>query len=415
MKRHLLGFIVLNIIVALLTALAALLVWRAARPAAAPPQQPTPVMVFATVTPPPNVTVVVVTPAPLPPTATATPVATHVVQPGENCSTIAEAYGVALGALLRINNLDGACLIYPGDVVSIPGDDVDAPTDEEAPPRDGVITYTVQPGDTVFGIAAYFDLRPESLFWANQDTLTDVHLLAIGQELTIPPVDGVLHVASGSESVAEIAAQYEVALEVILTAAYNNLARADADSRPRPGAQIMIPGAEGEVPEDLFQQAVQDAEAGAPEDAGQPGAVSGGFAPGHPGSCGWVHASYGGTGAFQWPLPSFSVWADFADPWHRGIDLGGVPGTPVRAADNGTVIFAGWNNWGYGNMVVLDHGNGFWTLYAHLDQVRLRCGQGVNGGQLVGTLGTTGSTAGPHVHFEIRQGGVPVNPHEFIH
>ncbi len=412
MKRQLLTFIAINFVVTLLTALAVLLIWRAVYPASSLPPSLTPMMVRITMTPVPNLTVIVATPgSPEALAPTSTP-QTHIVQPDENCSTIAEAYGAPLGDLLRANNLGADCLIYPGDALLIPAAEEVETATVEPPPREAVIVYTVQPGDTVFGIAERFGLRPESLFWANEQTLTDVHLLAIGQALNIPPVDGVLHIATGAESVARIAARYDVAPEDILAAPYNDLTGATRETRLPAGALVMVPGGQGEIPEDLFRQAIPDTPA--PGEAAAPGAAGGGFAPGHPGSCGWVPASYSGTGTFRWPLPSFSVWADFANPWHRGIDLGGVPGTPVMAADNGTVIFAGWNDWGYGNMVVLDHGNGFWTLYAHLDQVSLRCGQGVNGGQIVGTLGTTGNTAGPHVHFEIRRSGVPVNPHDYI-
>lgn len=407
MKRQFAAFVILNLVVAVLAALVALLIWRATRSEPTRSPSPTPAILQIPVTPVPRVTVITATPAAAP-SAT---MQTHTVLSGENCSTIAETYGVPLGDLLRANALGAACLIYPGDTLVIPSADVgDIPT-QTPQPRDRVIVYTVQPGDSVFGIALKFGLRPESLFWANQDTLPDVHLLSIGQALNIPPVDGVLHIATGAESVAQIAAQYNVDPDAILVA-YNDLTGATRATIPRAGVLVMVPGAEGEVPEDLFRQPIPDTPA--PGEAAAAGAVQGGFAPGHPGSCGWVAVTYVGTGVFRWPLPGFSVWADFADPWHRGIDLGGVPGVPVWAADNGTVIFAGWNNWGYGNMVVLDHGNGFWTLYGHLDRVSLRCGQGVNSGQLVGTLGTTGNTAGPHVHFEIRRNGVPVNPHDYI-
>ena len=416
MKRQFAAFVVLNVVVAVLAALAVLLIWDGARQRAVAPLAT--VVVYATLTPALHVTVVTATPGgaatPPPSDGDNGAASTHVVRAGENCWTIAESYGITVNALLRANQLDARCLLYPGDELTIPTGDEPAVVDTG--PREAVVTYTVQPGDTVFGIAYAFGLRPESLFWANEETLPDVHLLAVGQELYIPPVDGVLHLASGDESVAQIAAQYGVEVAVILDAPYNHLTDAAPAARPRPGTPIMIPEARGEIPEDLFRQVV---ESSPPEGtngdlaSGGAGAV-GGFAPGHPGSCGWTAVSYGGAGSFRWPLPSFSVWADYADPWHRGIDLGGVPGVPVFAADNGTVIFAGWNNWGYGNMVVLDHGNGFRTLYAHLDQARLRCGQGVNGGQVVGTLGTTGNTAGPHVHFEIRLNGVPVNPRDYI-
>jgi LysM repeat protein len=245
MRRQLLAFVGLNVIMALGAALVAMLLWTATHPETMQVPTFTPVALVVTATPPPNVTVVTATPAPRPEVTAALP-QTHTVHPDENCSTIAEAYGVPLEALLAANGLDETCLIYPGDELVIPSG--------EPLPRQGVVVYTVQPGDSVFGIAARFGLRPESIFWANQEALPDVHELEVGQQLYILPVDGVLHTASGEETVGEIAARYGVEPEAIIESAYNDLTDAIAETRLRAGEQIVVPGGQGEAPEDLFPQ-----------------------------------------------------------------------------------------------------------------------------------------------------------------
>ncbi len=98
---------------------------------------------------------------------------------------------------------------------------------------------------------------------------------------------------------------------------------------------------------------------------------------------------------------------------HTGIDLSAPTGTSVFAADAGTVIFAGWSNWGYGYSIVLAHGS-YLTLYGHLSAVSVSCGQRVGKGALIGAVGSTGNSSGPHLHFEVRPGGVPVDPRGYL-
>ena len=93
------------------------------------------------------------------------------------------------------------------------------------------------------------------------------------------------------------------------------------------------------------------------------------------------------------------------------VDFGGSLGSAIYAVDAGTVIYAGWNDYGYGNMIMLDHGNGWQTLYAHLDSVLVGCGQNVGQGDMIGLMGSTGNSTGPHLHFEMRLDGYFVNPH----
>jgi murein DD-endopeptidase MepM/ murein hydrolase activator NlpD len=94
---------------------------------------------------------------------------------------------------------------------------------------------------------------------------------------------------------------------------------------------------------------------------------------------------------------------------HEGLDIAGGSGTPIAAARAGTVILAGYSG-GYGNLVVVDHGGGLSTAYAHLSSISVSVGQGVGQGTVVGGMGTTGNSTGVHLHFEVRVGGAAVNP-----
>jgi len=116
------------------------------------------------------------------------------------------------------------------------------------------------------------------------------------------------------------------------------------------------------------------------------------------------------TGEFIWPS-SFQALSggDFREG-HPGLDLNAPSGSPVYAADTGLVIFAGWSGLGYGNVILIDHGNGFQTLYAHLSQVSTYCGAKVEKGKLIGLSGDTGNSTGPHLHFEVRVPGGYINP-----
>ncbi|MCS6848111.1 MAG: M23 family metallopeptidase [Candidatus Roseilinea sp.] len=113
-------------------------------------------------------------------------------------------------------------------------------------------------------------------------------------------------------------------------------------------------------------------------------------------------------GAFAWPTRGY-ISQGFRY-YHRGVDIANAIGVPIYASDGGYVTYAGWSNVGYGYMVQIDHGNGFSTLYAHLSQWYVDPGQAVSRGQIIGAMGSTGNSTGPHLHFEIRYGGVPQNP-----
>jgi murein DD-endopeptidase MepM/ murein hydrolase activator NlpD len=270
---------------------------------------------------------------------------------------------------------------------------VDLHTEIPERPRRGIITYTVQSGDTLFGIAEKFKLRPETILWANYDVLQDdPHMLEIGQVLNIPPVDGVLHVVKEGETLEAIAQKYNVSPEAIRNAEWNGL---QDGGEPQVGQVLIVPG-------------------GTRPFAGwtpprQAYVVAGGKRL-PSGACPSVQVPPLGTGSFIWPVNSrWRSGYDFT-AYHPGVDFAGRPGDPVYAADAGTVVYAGWSTVGYGNLIVLDHGNGYQTYYAHLSAIFVGCGQQVAKGATIGLVGSTGRSTGPHLHFEIRGPGGFVNP-----
>lgn len=118
-----------------------------------------------------------------------------------------------------------------------------------------------------------------------------------------------------------------------------------------------------------------------------------------------------GSGYFVWPANNHYLSGYDYSWWHQGLDISTQLGDPIYAVDGGVVIYAGWNTWGYGNAVIIDHGNGWHTLYAHLSQVNVACGQAVEQGAVIGQAGSTGHSTGPHLHFEMRYVGEGrVNP-----
>ena len=120
------------------------------------------------------------------------------------------------------------------------------------------------------------------------------------------------------------------------------------------------------------------------------------------------------TGGGVWPTVNRRVNCHYMGySGHTGIDLGGAVGTAIYAYKSGTVTFAGWGN-GYGLYMKIDHGNGTTTYYAHCSELFASAGQQVSEGQMIAKIGMTGYTTGPHLHFEIRFNGVPVNPYPYI-
>ena len=277
-------------------------------------------------------------------------------------------------------------------------------------PRDELIGYTVQPGDTLMAIAAQFGLDRNTLFWSNEDILRgDVHMLQPGVALNILPMDGVLHNSDGTMTVQQIADKYSVDVNTILQYEGNEMEGYTAATTPPYGKRIIVPGGTGVINTDAWKPPIQDV-----EDPVTGTRISA-FMPNMAGSCAAGLQGGGGTSSWATPLPGAAFTQPFY-PGHSGADLAMVPGTPVQAADTGVVIYSGWvpADWGYGILVVLDHGGGFTTYYAHLSSNSVRCGQTVSRGSIVGAVGSTGNSSGPHLHFEIRWNHAPVDPTGYI-
>lgn len=268
--------------------------------------------------------------------------------------------------------------------------------------------YTVQVGDTLFTIAEHYGLRPETLLWGNRYTLgDDPHTIFPGQVLTILPVDGTLHRWAAGEGLNGVAAFYRVSPEVIIQYPPNHLDPATIGDYANPnietGKLLIVPGGSGEFPDWRTPRITRTN----PATATYVG----------PGACTDAYDGVMGTLNFTWPTTNHYLSGyDFSPAAnHYGIDLAGNASEPILAADNGVIVYAGLNDLGYGEMVVIDHGNGWQTLYAHLSTVDVTCGQEVYRGDQIGTMGATGMADGVHLHFEMRSDEFGrVNPFDYL-
>jgi murein DD-endopeptidase MepM/ murein hydrolase activator NlpD len=259
-----------------------------------------------------------------------------------------------------------------------------------------VVTYEVEFGDSVFGIAEQFEITPETLLWANYDILNDnPDFLEPGMVLDVPPINGVYYQWQAADSLEGVAAVFEADLQAILNWAGNDIDLSEPQIAP--GEWLMIPGGQRE----FRQWVIPEIPRG---NAGVSRSLYG------PGACEGSYEGAFGSGAFIWPSPLQDLVGN--DYWsgHLGIDIASGEGVGVYAADSGVVVFSGWANGGYGYMVMIDHGNGYQTLYAHLSQVVATCGSSVSQGQTIAYGGSSGNSTGPHLHFEIRFEGGFVNP-----
>lgn len=280
-------------------------------------------------------------------------------------------------------------------------------TDVPSRPRMVVSTYTVQAGDTLFGLAEKFGLQPETILWSNQFVLGDnPHSLRPGQELNILPVDGAYHRWSAGDGLNGVSRFFGVDPTAIINFPANNLSPETIGDWAAPnipaGAWLVVPGGKREF--------VNWSAPDIPLDNPGVAKVLG------PGACEAVASGAVGNGVFVWPANNHFLSGFDYNPNanHPAIDIDGEEGDPVYAADSGVIVYAGWNNWGYGNMIVINHGNGWQTLYAHLSALYVGCGQSVVQGGVIGTIGSTGNSTGSHLHFEMMLNGTKVNPHDYL-
>jgi murein DD-endopeptidase MepM/ murein hydrolase activator NlpD len=275
-------------------------------------------------------------------------------------------------------------------------------------PRQEVVKYTVQEGDTVFGIADKFGLEPETVLWGNYYILLDdPHALQPGQELNILPVNGTYHEWQQGEGLNGISSYYGVKPEDIINYPANNLDIATIGDFTNPN---IPPGTWLIVPNGRREFVSWSAPLGVTRENPAYARVLG------PGACDAISGGAVGYGTFIWPsnkhyLSGFDYTPN-ANHW--GIDIAGNEGEGVYATDAGVIVYAGWNNYGYGNMILIDHGGGFQSLYAHLSGLNVGCGQSVGQGDVIGAIGTTGRSSGSHLHFEIMTSSYKANPWDLL-
>jgi len=247
----------------------------------------------------------------------------------------------------------------------------------------GEITeYRVQEGDTVSSIAQKFGINMDTIIWEN--SLKSVDAIKVGQILKILPVSGVRHIVKRGETIYSIAKDFQVDAQNIIDYPFNTFAN-DETFALAAGQELIIP--DGIKPKEI---SVDTTRYVAKTVAPIPGVV--------------------GEGNFMWPT-SGHISQKFA--WyHQAVDIANPSNPEIVASQGGTVITAGWNAGGYGNYVVVDHGNGYKTLYAHMvnNSIVVKAGQRVNQGQKLGVMGSTGRSTGTHLHFEVIGPSGHLNP-----
>ncbi len=252
--------------------------------------------------------------------------------------------------------------------------------------RAEIIDYPVATGDTLSGIAKKFGISIDSIRWAND--LASINAIKPGQVLKIPPTNGIIHKVKKGDTVYSVAKYYNSDAQSIVDYPFNTFTN-DETFALAVGQTLIVP--DGIMPKVNLWAPTQIYVAQRTPNAGT------------------VVAS----GSFVWPTSG--VISQRFSWYHSGVDIANKIGTPILAADAGKVIVAGWpDNVGYGNRVMIDHGNGFITLYGHMSRIDVTAGQTVNRGNVVGLMGSTGRSTGPHLHFEIRVNGHTQDPLSYL-
>jgi murein DD-endopeptidase MepM/ murein hydrolase activator NlpD len=320
------------------------------------------------------------------------------------------------------------------DLSSVPpagGNEANAEAPAEGAPAEATApispkTYVVQAHDTLYSIAKRHGVSVDAVLWANN--LTDANVLKAGQTLTIPPSTGKLHTVKDGDTVESLAQTYSVSTTGI--AVVNGVAE---DATLKPGQRLLIPVAiKSSTGESPAFSPVSLSAASAEEPVSIP-ANGGTGSPTPPlvstvSPLTQVPGMMTATGApsvtvtnrkvpkLAWPVPNDPPKSGVSQgfrPGHTGIDIYAPEGTAIKAAAAGTVKMAEKNPdgfSGYGWIVILDHGDGIATWYAHCGEFFVKEGDKVKAGERIGAVGMTGRTTGPHVHFELRIAASAVDP-----
>lgn len=260
------------------------------------------------------------------------------------------------------------------------------------PIRTESINYSVQLGDTVSSIARNFGLNINTVLWANN--LSNYSLIRPGDELLILPSNGLLYTVKSGDNLSKIASTYKIEVTDIMS--NNNLS--DTVSL-KIGEKLLLPGATKIAtvykPAPVTSNPSYTAVSAIKDIVKAPAAQASGD-------------------NMVWPTDGKRITQYFSFR-HNGLDIGNKIGTPIYAADAGTIELAntGWNG-GYGNTILINHGGGKKTRYGHLTKLYVKAGDTVEKGENIGTMGSTGNSTGPHLHFEVIINGTRYNPLNYI-
>ncbi len=255
-------------------------------------------------------------------------------------------------------------------------------TIESEKPRRDVEEYEVRGGDTLSAIAKKFGVDVDSIKYLNSDI--SINNLHPGDKIKIPPVSGVILKVKSGDTIYSLAKKYGLpSSQPIIDWPYNNFVD-DEKFTLAAGQDLVIPG-------------------GVPPEVAAPPPVR---------STPSVGLFAHGSGTLVWPTNG--IITQYFSWYHNGTDIANGIGTPVRAADAGRVVTVLYDNHDYGYHVIIDHGNGLRTLYGHLSQIFVNIGDNLGRGEILGKMGSTGRSTGPHLHFTVYSGGSAVNPLLFL-
>jgi murein DD-endopeptidase MepM/ murein hydrolase activator NlpD len=217
-------------------------------------------------------------------------------------------------------------------------------------------------------------------------------------ELNIPPVDGIYYTWKDGDTFETVAEKFGAKADDIISFTGNNIDL--TNPKVEPGTMVMVPGGTRE----LRNWAADLPTEGRGANTGTGGSNASNICGGGPVAAG-----------FGWPAGSHNISGYGYMPSHLGLDIQANEGEPIYAAGNGIVTMAqsGWN-YGYGNVIQIDHGNGYVTVYAHLSAINVGVCTPVGQGSIIGAAGSTGNAFGAHLHFEVRIGGSNVNPYSIV-
>ena len=301
--------------------------------------------------------------------------ALRTVVEGDSLGLIAERYGIRVGDLMAVNELSDN-LIRPGQVLKVPYvDAIGGPASAEAAAPPGFRWHTLRAGETLSSVAQQYGVSLTAMVGANPD-ISSLDRLPLGFDLLIPPAQGLVVTLQDGDSVLDLMAEYDIDAA--------SLARANSLRSPFdvvPGMLLFLPDV---VPTEALARLQKVREEENRYIWPLQGRLTSYFGPRNLGM---------GTSSF-----------------HRGIDIAASWGTAVGAARAGTVTYAGWSSQGYGNLVKIRHAGGAETWYGHFSTIAVSVGQYVNQGAIVGYVGSTGISTGPHLHFELYEAGRAIDP-----